>query len=373
MILSTKDRHQLQRHLKQATQLFKKREQGWATGCSISPTLQLERRLFASLSILSDYAESFLLGNWPEKPEECKVALLACFQSHSTEAFSYALAEWQRLLEDGSLDIAFQKLLYLATPTGLSVHQRDELLNLKVFDNLVSTLDGALWEPDTIRHIALHSSALLPAHVESSDSAAYSQHATAARAIIKDPGSASGLILKILQQREAASKWWQWLPLTGARDKAFEEHVMTHPEHLWACVFDSSSHMMSQVREWLNTSQLNESAAWVLEQWHAKPLEYKPVVSDAASGRGPANAPTNASLPETFESPSSPIFMGQPKTAQSVAQWLLQQSSERQLLGWLHLGQLTQNVLPDLSTHWLHTQLRQLDRVLQPGKIANAA
>lgn len=362
-MLSTKDVSQLERHLKQAAQLYQKRDKIWSMGGALRPTLSLERRLFASLSILSITAEDFLLTNWPTPPKLRTIAQIACLQSNSTEAFRSALDDIQTQINDDPEAVnATLRTLIVASASPLSSEQRDEVIASSLLNRLADPLDCLLWDESSLRICAdqcqLNGSAR--AHLKTTQP--LSEPAAFRQALAVDPVHAEVSLMKRLQNDKASADDWLSCALIGSESSRalFLRHTEQAPETLWAAVFDPSPDMQQALIDRLAVPHLNAHAAWVLEQWIGNPLPKQPALTDADNRRAPDNAPLQATLPADQPLPQFPMISGAPKTAARLAAWLMTQPASRQTLGWRHLGQLTGRVWPDLTGHWLHTQLSQL-------------
>ncbi|EAR10066.1 hypothetical protein [Reinekea blandensis] len=361
-MLSAKDSSQLDRHLKQAAQLFKKRDQLWATGGALRPLLTLERRLFASLKILSSTAEDYLMTQWPEKPEQRTIAQIACLQSQSTDAYQVALQDLQAMLDqDEDPPLALRPLI-LASSTNLSNNQRDQVIASGLLPRLPECLNSLLWDDSTLRYCADHSKLAWPVRLVTPEQQLNASD-NIQRTLVLAPESAATHLLQHLQSDAAGHDDWllSALPATESCRSVFLQHCDQSPEHLWAAVFDPSPAMQAELLKKLSIPHFNAHSAWVLEQWTGQALPKQPAVADADSHRAPDNAPLHFILPTDYPLPSSPLTAGQHKTPAAFAAWLMTQSATRQKTGWLHLGQLTGRLWPDLSTHWLHTQLRYLN------------
>ncbi len=375
-MMTTKDRNNLDRHLKLAAQWLKKRQLGWDAGMATQQAYQIEQRLFPSLSLLSDYAQGYIIERWPEKPWPLKVALIAALQSDIKLVFESALDKLASILVTDEADF-FMSTLWLANPQDLSKEKLAAFL-----DSSIPSLMGeenfhqCHWSNDTMRIIALQCDWTLPAWMKASSQLKHSKQTALLRALIlKEHGAASAFTAELAQ----AHSWddsWQWLTLTNDPIAAdlFFTHCEQVPHHLAAAALQGSQHYLVRLLQCFSKLSLAESAALAVENILATKIEWQPVLADAKTGKPLKNSPSLPMPPTLPEGSHAGLLLGQPKTPVNVANWLLSQPAALQVLAWYHLGQCCHKVLPNLSRHWTHSQWHLLKQSLPiEQKVSHAA
>ncbi|MEJ2043361.1 MAG: hypothetical protein P8X74_00765 [Reinekea sp.] len=375
-MITTKDRHQLQRHLKQATQLYKTREKLWQTGAKINQLQSLELRLFASLSILSNYASDFLLTDWPRRPAEEKIALLAVLQSNDEEVISFAIETYQAILKANDYSDEYLSLLVLAQPINVTRQYVDRLLDAGIFNSKSEhILNACQWSPDTIRYLVIQAQIKLPFWLDETDELKHSVTGSIRRRLMQRDPSSEHQLTGYLQQQDSECQQWQWLPLVQNTTalNLFFEHSEQIPQHLWAAVFNGTSDVLANLEGSLEKSSLADIAAWSLEQLLNEPVQWQPAVAEAVTGKTLANVAMIPRLAKALPELNQPILLGQPKTPLLFTHWLLAQPRQYQSAGWIHLAQLSEQLMPDLSMQWLHTQLVYLSTIFPAPENSHAA
>ena len=356
-MITTKDRSNLDRHLKLAAQWLKKREAGWQSGMNSQQAYRIEQRLFPSISLLSDYAQDYLLEQWPSKPWPLKVALIAALQSNNSVVFEAALAKLAIMI---SKEKAFYlPTLWLANPQNLSSEKRQAFIDSDVPARMDDEdFHQCYWAEDTTRHIALQGSFTLPAWLKESNQLKYSERNALLRALIlKEPGSTATLTTQLAAAPSTDDKW-QWLTLTSdpIAGELFFSHCEQVPLHLPAAALNGSPYYLKRLLAAFSISALAQPAAEAVAAILAAPIDWKPVLTDTQTGEPIADAPSLPVVPTVPEFGEAVLLSGQPKDALNVAQWMLAQPAPLQGLAWFHLGQCLKTVLPNLSCHWTHSQ-----------------
>jgi hypothetical protein len=374
-MMTSKDEISLQRHLISAGQWLKKREQGWQQGIDYSKALKIEQYLFASLSVLCDYAEDFLKPNWPTKPFQQKVALIALLQSSEADVFKFGLEKYQELIQE---DAAFYTgALWLALPADLSKTQQDLLIESDVLKTLASDQwHQCVWSEQTVRAVMIASDLSAPAWIGETSQVHYKSDQRIQRQLMQQGAAAARELQLFLQQPETSDTHWPLLALLDIPEclDLFFEHCASDPDRLRFAVLNGSGQMLDRLLPLLSTPQFAEQAANAVEHILATPIEWKPSLFDASTGKQIEDGPKLPVAPELNDSHDSVLLMGQVRNLDYYAAWLLNQSCDLQPMGWINLGVLMSSAIPDLSCHWTHVQLQYLQQTMtQNSKVSHAA
>ncbi|MBU2862298.1 hypothetical protein KO489_00430 [Reinekea forsetii] len=374
-MLSSKDRYNLVRHLKSAGQLLKKRESAWEITSSAVNNQRIEQKLFVSFSLLSDYAENFLMTDWPEKPIVQKVALISILQSKQLNVFSWGLNKLLELIisDDGDY---YLPALWLAIPGDLSKEQINALLESDILSHIeLASWYQLNWSEETIRHLALQASLPLPAWIGANEQLKHTPEQAVLRKLTTNQPNANRELLNLLADSPAEAPSWSWLTLCecDASLKLFAKHGDQNPEALKLFSLNGSSQVIDYLIESLSRPMLAESASWALEQTLGQTIVWHPVISDAQSGKTVDHAPEMPIAPVKIKQEFS-LLQGEFKTATVLARWMLSQPATMQSIAWQHLAKSRETTLPDLSRHWTHVSLGALARILpKSSKVDHAA
>jgi hypothetical protein len=374
-MMTSKDEISLQRHLISAGQWLKKREQGWSKGIAYTKALKIEQSLYASLSVLSDYADEFLLPQWPSKPYQQKIALIALLQSTDAEMFRTGLQKYRDLLEE---DAPFYVgALWLAQPLDLTTVQKDIIIESGVLNTLTSQhWCQCVWPEKTMRALILSSGIESPAWLPENNQIDYSKEQRLLREFMLKGSASARDIQLFLQGSEATDDTWPLLALLDQPENLdlFFEHCERAPECLRFSVLNGSSHMLDRILPLLVKPQFAESAANALEHILATPIEWKPSLFDANTGKLIEEGPKLPIAPDLDDTQDSILLMGQVRNLDVYIAWLLNQPADMQRLGWINLGMQMSSATPDLSGHWTHVQLQYLQlNLCQKVQVSHAA
>ena len=375
-MITTKDRSNLDRHLKLAAQWLKKRHAGWESGMNTKQAYEIEQRLFPSLSLLSDYAQDYLLEQWPEKPWPLKAALIATLQSDSLDVFHAGLAKLAMLIEKGELDF-YISALWLANPKNLTKDKLHALLDSKVPPLMgEKNFHQCYWSEDTLRTLAVQVGWSLPGWLAESNQLKHSIDTALLRALILREAGSAETLMELLASKPSDSDMWQWITLSSdpiATDLYFQ-HCEHFPNHLAAAALQGSNRYLEKLMQCFNKASLAEAAVFAVESILATPIEWQPVLTQVDNGKPVKDAPSLPIIPNNANVSESFLLQGQTKTVRSVAHWLLAQPTSMQALAWYHLGQCCNTVLPNLSQHWTHSQWRELRAIVSAEqKVSHAA
>jgi hypothetical protein len=161
-----------------------------------------------------------------------------------------------------------------------------------------------------------------------------------------------------LEGQPSCSPHWQWLTLTtdSVATNLYFKHCMQEPRHLQAAVLQGSDIYLDNLKNCFPVAALAEQASRAVEQILSVDVSWQPSIKDAHTGEPVTNSPLQPVMPVDFKAPGAPLIQGKPRTAINLADWLLNQPSALQQIGWLSLGQCLGKVIPDLSHHWVHDQ-----------------
>jgi hypothetical protein len=374
-MMTSRDEISLQRHLISAGQWLKKREQGWTSGIAYSKALKIEQSLYASLSVLSDYADEFLLPQWPTKPFQQKIALIALLQSTNTEVFRSGVKKYIELLEE---DAPFYAgALWLAQPLDLTTAQQNVVIESGVLNTLTSQQwCQCVWPEKTMKALILASDLSAPAWLQENAQITHCKKQQLLREFMLKGNASARDIQLYLQSSKTNEYSWQLLALLDQPESLnlFFEYCERAPENLRFAVLNGSTQMLDLLLPLLAKPQFAQAAANVIEQILATPIEWKPSLFDANTGKLIEEGPKLPIAPDLDDTNDSILLMGQVRNLDVYIAWLLNQPTDIQHLGWLNLGMQMSSAIPDLSSHWTHVQLKYLQATIcQKAQVLHAA
>ncbi|TCS41306.1 hypothetical protein [Reinekea marinisedimentorum] len=357
-MLTDQDRHNLDRHLTQASQLFKQRCSGWQSGMSTKQAYSIEQRLFPSIQVLSNHAEELFVDSWPGAPWQLKVAIIAAIRCEDVAVFNSAL---DVLAENISADETqeFSQLLWLAMPCEISKEKLQALTDHPLLNHFSeSEFSKLLWPEETIRKLVGHLGISLPYWLEESDQLKYSERSVVLRDLIQQKPHASRQLMDWLEGSQSDADEWQWLTLTedDVATELYFKHCLQNPAHLTAASYRGTANFLGRLTQCFLISAQAESAAYAVENILGVSVEWKHSMTDAKTGEPISSSPLQPVMPVDINAGNRLQLGGRCSTALTLADWLLDQPSALQTLGWYHLGQALGRAIPDYSHHWVTNQ-----------------